>query len=63
MNTDCITIDIDKPYIANNEFFYHINLHTVKISFECTSIGENAFMGCQNLSVITLPNSITEIKD
>ena len=56
MNFDIKTIQ-HHGNIEDNCYFYYVNLQNVEIT-NCKTIGENAFMGCQNISNINLPNEI-----
>lgn len=62
MNNTLTYINISDKNIYDNQFFYHIALSSIDLC-NCEIIGENAFMGCQSLEELVLPDSIYEIKD
>lgn len=47
--------------IANQAFYYCVNLTSVTISNSVVSIGDYAFGGCGDLASITIPDSVTSI--
>ena len=48
--------------IAEGTFNYDINLTHITLPATIQTIGEQAFMGCDKLKVVTLPNGLEEIK-
>ena len=48
-------------YSLNSPFHYKSSVKTVIIENGVTSIGADAFYGCENLTSVTIPNSVTSI--
>ena len=62
-NFSAMEIDgVGQSEVVDEYTFDTLGEHTVKYTLtDPTSIGENAFMGCYNLTNVTIPNSVTSI--
>ncbi len=54
------TFDTDSPQVNTHTYNDEVDNHLIKIS-GVTSIGNNAFLFCNNLTRVVIPNSVTSI--
>ena len=60
---DMLILSADGKTVTGVKSWYKNSLESIVIPNGVTSIGERAFLYCENLKTVTLPDSVTEIGD